>query len=266
MNLKRSLAVALRQFYLLRGSPVRILPVFAWIGIDIVLWGFISRYLNTVTSTKFSFVPALLGAVLLWDFLVRVMQGITTTLLEDVWSRNFLNVFATPLTIAEYAAGLVISSVVTSTAALLVVLVLAGVAFGLSYFVFGLLIIPLVMSLFVFGVALGIFGCYVLLRFGPAAEWLIWPIPAVLAPLACVYYPLAALPAWMQILSRAIPPSYVFEALRTAVRRGSVSGWAILEGFALAVLYVLLAGWCFTRAYKRVVQTGLIARYSAESL
>ena len=94
MNLKRTVAIVLRQFYLFRGSPARILPMFAWVAIDIVLWGFITRYLNTVAAAGVNFVPAMLGAVLLWDFLVRVMQGITTTFFEDVWSRNFLNLFA----------------------------------------------------------------------------------------------------------------------------------------------------------------------------
>ena len=55
----------LRQFYLLRGSPARVLPLFAWVGIDMVLWGFITRYLNTVASAGLNFVPVLLGAVLL---------------------------------------------------------------------------------------------------------------------------------------------------------------------------------------------------------
>src|SRR5665647_241461 len=102
MRAHRVAAVVLRQVYLLRGSPVRLLPMVAWVAIDIVLWGFISRYLNTVAGPAFNFVPALLGAVLLWDFLGRVMQGVTTAFFEDVWSRNFLNLFATPLTISEY--------------------------------------------------------------------------------------------------------------------------------------------------------------------
>src|SRR6266566_9259429 len=105
MNSRRTAAIVLRQFYLLRGSPARILPMFAWVAIDIVLWGFITRYLNSVASSGFNFVPALLGAVLLWGFLVRVMQGVTTAFLEDVWSRNFLNIFATPLSLPEYVGG-----------------------------------------------------------------------------------------------------------------------------------------------------------------
>jgi ABC-2 type transport system permease protein len=266
MNPRRTGAIVLRQFYLLRGSPVRILPMLGWVAIDIVLWGFITRYLNTVASAGFNFVPAMLGAVLLWDFLVRVMQGVTTALFEDVWSRNFLNIFATPLTIAEYISGLVFTSIAMSLLGLGVMLALATTVFGLSFFAYGLLLVPFLLVLFLFGIAIGIFGCAIVLRLGPAAEWLIWPIPAVLSPLACVYYPLSALPRWLQYPARLLPPSYVFEAMRNIVSGRAVSRWALLSGGGLALFYVLVAGWFFTRIYKYVARNGLIARYSAESL
>ena len=104
-------AIVLRIFYLYRGSPQRVFPMFTWVAVDILLWGFLTRYLNSVSQAGFNFVPALLGAVLLWDFLTRVMQGVTMAFFEDVWSRNFLNLFATPLRISEYLAGLVITAV-----------------------------------------------------------------------------------------------------------------------------------------------------------
>ena len=109
-------------------------------------------------------------------------------------------------------------------------------------------------------------GVAVVLRLGPAAEWLIWPIPALLSPFVGVFYPLAILPRWMQALAHALPPSYVFEGMRTVVRGGTVSGFNLLLGASLAVLYVLLASWFFTRVYQYAVRTGLIARYSAESI
>src|SRR5689334_2402125 len=102
MRFGRIAAIVLRQLYLLRGSPARVLPLFIWVVIDVVLWGFITRYLNAISASGFNFVPALLGAVLLWDFFCRVMYGVTTAFFEDVWSRNFLNLFATPLSIREY--------------------------------------------------------------------------------------------------------------------------------------------------------------------
>ena len=182
----------------MRGSPVRSLPMFAWVAIDIVVWGFITRYLNSMAAGRFNFVPSLLGAVLMWDFFTRIMQGVSTAFLEDVWSRNFLNLFATPLTISEYILGLVITSVATSMVGLAVMLVLATAVFGLSFFSLGALLVPFLLVLFGFGIALGILASALVLRLGPASEWLVWPLPALLSPFVGVFYPLSTLPHWMQ--------------------------------------------------------------------
>ena len=262
---RRAGAIVLRQFYLLRGSPVRIMPLFIWVAIDIVLWGFITRYLNSVASSGMNFVPVLLGAVLLWDFFVRVMQGVTTAFFEDVWSRSLLNVFATPLRIPEYLAGLVISSICTSLVGLCVMQALAVAAFGLSFFSFGAALLPFLMVLFAFGIALGIFGSALVLRFGPAAEWLVWPIPAMLSPFAAVFYPLSTLPAWMRGVSRVLPPAYVFEGVRAIVGGHGAQLGRLVAGAAMALAYIFLAGAFFTYIYRQAVKTGLIARYSAES-
>lgn len=266
MNFKRTIAIVLRQYYLIRGSFSRVVPLFAWVAIDMVLWGFITRYLNTVTSSGFNFVLMLLGAVLLWDFLVRVMQGVTMAFFEDVWSRNFLNIFATPLSISEYLSGLVLSSVLTSLIGLAVMLILASTLFGLTFFSYGLLLVPFLLVLFLFGIALGIFSSAVVLRLGPASEWFIWPIPALISPFAGVFYPLSILPKWMQHISYLLPPSYVFEGMRTIISGGAVSEARLLWCLCLSIVYILFACWFFTRMYKHAVRTGLIARYSAETV
>jgi ABC-2 type transport system permease protein len=256
----------LRQYFLLRSSPARLLPLFAWVAIDIVLWGLISRYLNTISAAGLDFVPQLLGAVLFWDFFGRVMQGVTTAFFEDVWSRNFLNVFATPLSIAEYVAGLVLTSLVTSAIGLVVMLLLATLLFGLPVLAPGLFLIPFLLILFVFGIALGVLACAMVLRFGPASEWLVWPIPALLSPFAGVFYPLSNLPGWMQWIAHALPASYVFEALRALVAGQPVSAGSLLLAAGLAILHLLIASWVFLRVYRFAVHHGLLARYSAESI
>ena len=265
VSLTRTLAVVLRQAYLIRGSFSRMFPLFAWVAIDMVLWGFITRYLNSVSSSGFNFVPVLLGAVLLWDFLVRVMQGVTMAFFEDVWSRNFLNFFATPLTVADYLGGLVLTSITVSSVGLAVMLALATTIFGLSFLAYGIVIVPYLMILFLCGIALGIAASAAVLRLGPAAEWFIWPLPAVISPFAGVFYPLATLPKWMQALAALLPPSYVFEGMRAVVEGGPVSLEAALWGGGLAVIYLLAACWFFTRTYRYAVRTGLLARYAAES-
>ena len=266
MRAGRAAAIFIRQLYLLRGSLARVLPLFAWITVDIILWGFITRYLNTVAAPGYNFVPALLGAVLLWDFFSRVMHGVTTAFLEDVWSRNFLNFFASPLKISEYLAGLVLSSIATSAVGLLVMLVLASAVFGLSFAAYGLLLVPFLCVLFLFGIALGVVGAAVVLRFGPASEWFVWPMPALVSPFAGVFYPLSTLPLWMRGVARALPPSYVFEGMRAVVSGGEASWPWLVWGVLLALVYVLLACWLFVRVHRHVVRTGLLARYSAETV
>lgn len=266
MNLARIAAIPLRQFYLYRGSVARIVPLFAWVTIDMVLWGFMTKFLGSLAHTSYRFVPALLGAVLFWDFMTRVMQGVTTAFFEDVWSRNFLNIFATPLTMPEYIGGLLFTSLATSLVGLGVMIAVATIAFGLNFAAYGAMLLPFVLVLFLNGMALGVAAIAIVLRFGPAAEWFVWPIPALLAPFACVYYPLATLPTPMQWLARLLPPSYVFEGMRAVVSDHAFHGAWLAVAFALAIAYIVLASWIFARVFRHAVQTGLITRYSAETV
>lgn len=266
MSFGRTYAIMLRQWYLIRGSFARVFPLIAWVGVDMVLWGFLTQYLNSVSTPGFNFVPALLGAVLLWDFFIRIMQGVTMAFFEDVWSRNFLTVFASPLYISEYVIGLVLSSIVTSIIGLLVMLLIATLFFHLSFFVYGLAVIPFLIILFLFGIALGVFGSALVLRFGPPSEWFIWPIPAVISPFVGVLYPIATLPSWMRFVAYGLPPTYVFEGLRTIVAGGGIQPGTLLWSGLLTLGYILLAYWFFLAIYRHALKTGLIARYSAENL
>lgn len=265
MRLSRTLALVERQVYLMRGSPARVVPLFGFVVLDIVLWGFLTRYLNTVSAGP-DFTTTLLGAVVLWDFFARVMHGVTMAFFEDVWSRNFLNIFASPLSVGEYLGGQVLSSVFTSAVGLAAMVIVSSLVFGLSFAAYGAMMVPFVLVLFLFGIALGILGASLVLRWGPAAEWFIWPIPALVAPFGGVFYPVSTLPAWMRPIARALPPSYVFEALRAIAAGESFQPWSLLAGGVLAAACVVAAGWVFLRVHRHAVRTGLIARYSAETI
>jgi ABC-2 type transport system permease protein len=265
MTLSRPLAIALRQFYLLRGSISRIMPLFAWAAIDIVLWGFITRYLGSLIPPAFNMVTTMLGAVLLWNFLIRIMQGTTTAFLEDVWTRDFINVFATPISIAEYLGGLVLASTATSLVGVVMMLIVASF-FGFTILSYGVLLVPFVLILFLFAIALGIFGAALVLRLGPSAEWFTWPIPAIISPFVGVLYPLSVLPSWMQGIGRVLPPSYVFEGMRAVMQGQSISPAALGLGVALALYFIALSCWFFARVFGYAIRTGLLARYSAENV
>src|SRR3989344_2536000 len=264
MNLERVYGVYLRQMYVIKNIPSRVVPYMLWAVLDIVLWGFITRYLNEVGGASFSFVPALLGAVLFWDFLQRVQQGLTIPFLEDVWSHNLLNIFASPLKIGEYILGFIATSIVTSAFGLAVMVILAYALFGLSIFSLGVALLPFILVLFLFGLTLGIVGAAIVMRLGPYAEWFIWPIPAVLGPSVGAFYPVSIFPQWMQYVSTVLPPSGVFEAMRHIIAGGAFDASALSWSIALSLVYLALAFALFAFTYRVVVRKGLIARFSAE--
>ena len=264
MKLRPIAAIVLRQLYLLRQSPVRIFGLVVWVTIDIVLWGFITRYLNTVSGSGVNFVPTLLGAVLLWDFSERIMQGVSTAFLEDVWSRNFLNLFSSPLSISEYITGLVITSMLTSCLGLVAMLVVATAVFHLQFFSLGVSLAAFILVLFVFGISLGILatrhGAAVRTRRGVAA------LAAARAALTLRRGVLSARHLAGLDAGRCAGVAAVIR-LRGNARvswpeehspRGCYSRGARWPAELLAVVYF------YARVYRRAVRTGLLARYSAE--
>jgi ABC-2 type transport system permease protein len=266
MNINRIYAIFIRQIYLIRGNPTRFFQMFVWVTLDMLQWGFLSIYLNKTGDFGFSLISMFLGAVILWNFLLQIMQGISMAFFEDVWSRNFLNVFGSPLKMSEYITGMVLIGTVRGIIALITIMTLSSLFFGFSAFTYGSYLSLFILNLFFFGIALGIVGISIVLRFGPAAEWFVWPIPAFLAPFVGVVYPLATLPGWMQVVGKALPPSYVFDGVRTIVNGGAFPVATLAWASLLSLGYLFLAYLIFYRVYRRVIRTGLIARYSAENV
>jgi len=266
MSISRIYAVFIRQLFLLKSNPTRLVSMFLWIIIDVILWGFITKYLGSLGTATFSFANIILGAIILWGFMTRIEHGLMTAFLEDIWSRNFINYFASPLKISEYISGLVAISITTGICGFLVVLLIAGACFGYNIFQIGLLLLPFLLILFIFGMAMGIFVSALIFRLGPAAEWIGWPIPMVLSVFSGVFYPVSTLPKFLQIFSKIIPASYVFESMRAILAGGLFSGLTInlLIGLGLAFIYLLLTYFFFIRVYRYNLKHGTIARFNIE--
>ena len=54
--------------------------------------------------------------------------------------------------------------------------------------------------------------------------------------------------------------------MRAIVSHGEFHAASLVAGLALALVQIALAGWLFNRVYRYAVRSGLLARYSAESL
>jgi len=264
MSIKRIYAIFLRQILLLKKGHFRLVSLFYWSTLDLVMWGIMSGYLGALSGGTISFLATLVGAVILMSFFFRVQQGIGVAFLEDVYVRNFLNLFASPLSINEYILGLILTSIFDTTVAISFMAGLAWLLFSFNIFQFGLLLIPFVAVLFMVGWALGLLSVGVVLRFGPSAEIFTWSVPALLSPFSAVFYPVSALPLFLQKISAFIPNAYVFEGMRAASLAGSFDAQKFIVALALALAYLALAYLFLHRSYKVVLRRGLLARFVTE--
>lgn len=267
MSISRIYAIFIRQVFLIKSNPARLVSMFLWIAIDVILWGFITKYLGSLGKDTFNFVNIILGAIILWGFTTRIEHGVMTTFLEDIWSRNFINYFSSPLKIDEYISGLVMTSIAMCVCGLLLMLSIAGLCFGYNIFRIGIFILPFLLILFIFGMAMGIFVSALIFRLGPAAEWIGWPIPMVLSVFSGVFYPVSNLPDFLQIFSRVIPASYVFESMRAILTGEFFSSKLAIYlciGLALSCIYLLMTYFFFIRVYRYNLKHGTIARFNIE--
>jgi ABC-2 type transport system permease protein len=267
MSLSRIYAIFIRQIFLIKSNPIRLVSVFIWIIIDVILWGFITKYLGSLGKDTLSFANITLGAIILWGFTTRIEHGVMTTFLEDIWSRNCINFFASPLKINEYISGMVVTSIVMGICGFGLMVLIAGLCFGYNIFRIGLLLLPYLLVLFIFGMALGIFVSALIFRFGPAAEWIAWPVPMVLSVFAGVFYPISNLPSSLIVFSRVIPASYVFESMRIILASGLFSislAISLCIAFGLSFIYLLATYFFFIRVYNYNLKQGTIARLNTE--
>lgn len=263
--MKQAFAIFIRQLYLLVSKPSRLVMTFYWTAVDIFVWGILTGYLTRVNENKLSLFTIILGTIILSNLLVRIQHGISVSAMEDVWTRNFVNLFAAPLSIKQYVAGLTMTSIFMASLALGFMALLASLLFAYNVFQFGFMLIPFLGVLFLFGLALGMFSIVLILRFGPPAETLIWTIPASLAPFSGVFYPIAALPAVIQWIPNILPSSYVFEGMRAVILTGTFDPQKLLIAAGISLLYLVIAYLLLVRSYRLALNRGLFVRFLAES-
>ena len=234
-------AIMLRHFFLWRGSWTRLFDLVYWPVLQVMIWGFMTEFLAGKSSWVAQAGGVFIGAVLLWDVLVRGQFGMTLSMLEEMWSRNLANLFVSPLRPWEFAVALMSLSILRSLIGVVPAALLAIPLFGYSVFGLGLPLLAFWSLLLVFGWAIGLALCGLLLRFGLAAESYAWASVFLLAPFSGVYYPVATLPGWLQPLAWCLPTTYVFEGMRAAMVDGTFR-WELMLGALALDLACIAAG------------------------
>ena len=208
-----------------------------WPTMQMILWGFIAKYLTVEPGPAAGIAATFLTAVLLWDTLFRGQLGTSLCFLEEMYARHLGHLFMSPLrpfelVIAVFGVATVRVLIGVGGAALIAIPVhnfWIGAALGWT-------LLPFFAVLLMFGWAVGLIISGLVLRLGMGAESLAWAAIFLIQPFSGVYYPISSLPEPLQWVSWLLPAAPVFEGMRSVVLQGQFD----LGLFAHAVVALLV--------------------------
>ena len=237
-TLRRVHGIVLRYWFTIRSSWPRTAELVYWPLVQMLMWGFLQKHLASATGLAGHAAALFIGGVLLWDILVRSQLGFAVAFLEEVWSRNLGHLMMSPLRPGELVTGLAVIAVLKLAVAMVPVAFLAHLFFGFNVLSLGIAFAFFFANLVMSSWWLGLISTGAVLRWGLGAESFAWLVVFLLLPLVCVYYPLSTLPAWLQPVALALPPTHVFEGLRALVLEGQFRGGDMLVAFVLNLVYL----------------------------
>lgn len=260
MKWHRIQALVFRYLYLYPRSVPRILDVFFWPMTDLLIWGFFTLYLKEVQPDVPTLVRMLLGALIFWNFIHRSQQAVSIAFLEEVWERNLLNIFVTPIRLSEFLLATVLIGFIRLLLIGTVVTASSFLFFHFNLFSFGLSLVPFVVNLFFFGWILGLIATSIILRFGQSAQVLAFALTILLQPFAAVFYPVGVLPTFLQPLSLSLPATHVFEGMRAVILSGRLPLSNLLPATILNIIWFVGGVTLFFRMFDYVRERGQLMK------
>lgn len=260
MNWQRIGALLQRHYYVNKRNVARLADIVFWPMADLALFGFISVYLVRSSGAVPAFVAFFIGALILWDTLFRANNGVTVGFLEEIWTKNLLNLFASPLTPREFVASLVLVSLLRVLAGGVVLVAAALVFYGFNIFTLGLPLVAFYINLLLMGWSLGLVVVALILRFGTSAEIFAWALIFLFQPFSAVFYPVSVLPRVFQEIARFVPSSHVFEGMRQVIGQGTFSVVELIWALGLNLVYALAALAIFAAVFRKALASGRLVR------
>lgn len=259
MKFNRIWGIFLRYYYNLIHTYDRLTDMFFWPFIDLLLWGLTSRYIVATGTGSNTIILALLSGIILWIFPWRGQYEITVSLLEDLWNRNLVNLFATPILFSEWVISVMLIGIVKSAVSFAFASLIAILLYATSIYTFGLLLLPWAGLLIMFGWVFGFLIASIIMRYGTKIQTLAWMSMAIVSPFAGVFYPISVLPSWAQSVAHWVPASYVFEAMRAVIAGAPMPMSALIWPVILCAIYLTLALFMLYKSYSAILKRGLIS-------
>jgi len=261
MKLHRIYAMVLRYWYYLKHSWDRLSDMFYWPTVDLLLWGLTSRFVQENSANVPQIILMIVSGILFWIIVWRGQYEITVNFLEELWNKNLVNIFVSPLKLREWIASVFIVGILKMSLSLGFASVMAFFLYKTNILNYGYYLVPFAASLILMGWAVGLFITGIIVRHGTRVQTLAWTAVMMVAPFSGVYYPLSVLPKWAQTIAHFVPASYIFENGRRLITRGSINQNEIWLSFGLNIFYLILALFFIKSSFAKAREKGLISIY-----
>lgn len=207
-------------------------------------------------------VRLLFTGILLFHLVWQLTLAGSLGFLEEVWSRNVLNLLTTPVREIEYAAALGVVGLLRTLVAVSLIGGVGGGLYAIDPSSAGWVLAPAAAVLLVFGWAVALLVVGLVLQYGDSAEVFSWGTLVLLMPLSGVFYPVEALPGVLQAIARAIPLTRAFDATRAGLEGDGVAVGDLLVAALGSGMAVVLAFWFVLRQLRRFRQLGWVTRFT----
>jgi ABC-2 type transport system permease protein len=257
INFNRVFAMFIRYFINLRHNFDRLTDTLYWPALDLFIWGLTGLYVATLSGNNKDYIFIILTGLVFWITIWRMQYEINVNILSEIWDRNIVNIFCSPLTLSEWILSLMTVGFIKMIISFSFSAILAYVIYQYNVFAFGSMLLPIMISLSLTGWAAGFFVGAFIIRYGQKIQTIAWTGVSLIVPFSVIYYPLSILPQWAQKIALLIPSSYVFEAIREVHFTGNFPYIKIVISFALNIIYLIFSLWFFAKMFNKSKKLGL---------
>jgi len=248
-------------------------------------WELVWLTYNVVNSLSVTFIaasaPTLLGrsysqheinaAVLylaigtaIWTYVSVVFDGVTETITIERWEGTIEYTFMAPVSRFVHMFGTCVFALLHGLVLTVLQLVVLGAFFHLDMSGANwptAFVVLAVGSVSLIG--LGIVSAILPMLFTERGAQMAYIIRAVLLLVSGVYYPIAVLPGWMQVMAKGSPAYYMLDGLRASIQQGQslVDLWGDFWPLVICGLVSIPLGlYLFSLAERYAKRTGKLKR------
>lgn len=261
MNIVRIYAILLRYIYNFKHSYDRITDTFYWPALDLLLWGLTGYYYASLNENATVAVTAVLSGMIFWIIVWRAQYEVTVNLLTELWDKNLVNLFGSPLRFSEWILSVMVIGIIKGAISFLFAVGLVFLLYQINIFMFGFYIPVFIALLLLSGWAVGFLVAGIIFRYGTKIQTLAWSLIWAIAPFAAIFYPLTILPSWARFIAQFFPQSYVFEQIRSFVFYHTVDPKQLFIAFILSILYLTIGLIIVRNSFYALRNKGLTKLY-----